>query len=94
MIVSSRRMEGSSSKDLNRIQGDRRSGGLEANLIWRKMDQGKKYGGALVGKLITDKNLNKLTTIQMIHKGWSLEKNEDLERSRSQCIFVRISAKG
>lgn len=52
---------------------------LSADLAWNMNLKEKEVGGILIGKLITDRNLNRTVTCQMIRKGWSLEKSDDLE---------------
>ncbi|XP_028768869.1 uncharacterized protein LOC114726437 [Neltuma alba] len=51
----------------------------DVDLIWKQTDVKTWNGGTLAGKMITEKNLNPATTIQMIRKGWNLVSREDLE---------------
>ncbi|XP_028753204.1 uncharacterized protein LOC114712822 [Neltuma alba] len=52
---------------------------LEVNLIYRSKEDRGLAGGTLARKIISDKNMNSTTMIQMIRKGWNLLKHEDLE---------------
>lgn len=57
---------------------DKKVDDSDIDLVWRK--ENRRYGGgALVGKLMTEKDMNVNTVKQMIRKGWNLERKEDME---------------
>lgn len=49
----------------------------------------KKGGRALVGKVMTEKKLNKPTVISMIKKGWQIDNDVEIhEMERSKNVFM------